>query len=111
PINPNAVTSDGRDKLWNRYDEQMGTSGLYNGNIAWMNTDLPGLEQDPMQAMIYNYDQLHRIVEARSLREYGANGYATRTSTPKAYDVDYSYDDNGNLLTLQRRNEQASVQD
>ncbi|MBT0813073.1 hypothetical protein KIH41_17425 [Litoribacter ruber] len=111
PINPNAVTSDGRDQLWNRYDEQRGTSGLYNGNIAWMNTDLPGLEQDPMQAMVYNYDQLHRIVEARSLREYGANGYASRTSTPKAYDVDYTYDANGNLLTLQRRSEQATVQD
>ncbi len=111
PINPNAVTSDGRDQLWNRYDEQRNTSGLYNGNIAWMNTDLPGLEQDPMQAMIYNYDQLHRIVEARSLREYSSNGYATRTVTPKAYDVDYSYDGNGNLLTLNRRNEQGSVQD
>ncbi|MBT0813141.1 hypothetical protein KIH41_17770 [Litoribacter ruber] len=111
PINPNVVTSDGRDGLWNRYDEQRGTSGLYNGNIAWMNTDLPGLEQDPMQAMVYHYDQLHRIVEARSLKEYSSNGYATRTSTPKAYDVDYSYDGNGNLLTLNRRNEQGSVQD
>ncbi|WP_143961159.1 RHS repeat domain-containing protein [Litoribacter populi] len=130
PINPNAVTSDGRDQLWNRYDEQRGTSGLYNGNIAWMNTDLPGLENDPMQAMIYNYDQLHRIVEARSLREYGANGFASRNSTPKAYDVDYSYDGNEDRalriapveqsssgpgcrvgITLQRRNEQVSVQD
>ncbi|MBT0813144.1 hypothetical protein KIH41_17785 [Litoribacter ruber] len=80
--------------------------------------------------MVYYYDQLHRIVEARSLREHGPNGYATRTSTPKAYDVDYSYDGNEDRalriapveqsssgpgcrvgITLNRRNEQATVQD
>ncbi|WP_143961173.1 RHS repeat-associated core domain-containing protein [Litoribacter populi] len=77
-----------------------------------MNTYLPGLEQDPMQAMVYHYDQLHRIVEARSLTEYSSgSGFASRSTNPSAYDVDYSYDANGNLLTLNRRNDQASVQD
>ena len=29
-------------------------TGLYNGNISWMNTDLPGLgESELIQAMVY----------------------------------------------------------
>src|SRR5690606_22542528 len=57
------------------------------------------------------YDQLHRIVQARSLTAYGSTGYAQRGTGAEAYDVDYSYDANGNLLTLQRRDSQTAVQD
>lgn len=42
---------------------------------------------------------------ARSLTEFDPdNGFASRTGAgqPQAYDVNYSYDPNGNLLTLQR---------
>src|SRR5690606_29760048 len=59
----------------------------------------------------YGYDQLHRIVQARSLTEYEANGYQARATGPQAYDTDYSYDPNGNLLTLQRRDSQTAVLD
>jgi len=59
-----------------------------------MNTDLPGLgASDRMQAMVYGYDQLHRIVQARSLTEYGTTGYQSPTGS-NAYDADYSYDPN-----------------
>ncbi len=70
--------------------------GLYNGNISWMNTDLPGLENNKrMQAMVYSYDQLHRIVQARSLTDYSqGNGYTSRDENPSPYDVDYTYDPN-----------------
>ena len=114
PINPNAVVSDTRDKLWDRYKDIRDTTaatGLYNGNISWMSTDLPGLGSNRMQAMVYGYDQLHRIVQARSLTEYGANGYQARATGPQAYDTDYSYDPNGNLLTLQRLDENMSLRD
>src|SRR5690606_10615968 len=83
----------------------------YNGNISWMSTDLPGLGSDRMQAMVYGYDQLHRIVQARSLTEYGTAGFEERVNPVMPYDVDYSYDANGNLLTLQRRDSQTAVQD
>ncbi len=59
-----------------------------------MSTDLPGLDSNRMQAIVYGYDQLHRIVQARSLTEYGGTGYATRTPGANKYDVDYSYDEN-----------------
>src|SRR5690606_13413435 len=111
PINPNAVVSDTRDKLWDNYKDIRDTTaakGLYNGNISWMSTDLPGLE-NRMQAMVYGYDQLHRIVQARSLTEYGAAGYGERTAGTKAYDTDYSYDPNGNLLTLQRMDDSQTA--
>jgi YD repeat-containing protein len=115
PINPTAVVSDTRDKLGDRYRETRDTvsaAGLYNGNISWMSTDLPGLGSNRMQAMVYGYDQLHRIVQARSLTVYGANGYEARATGPQAYDTDYSYDPNGNLLTLQRRDDsQTAVRD
>ena len=65
--------SESRDKLWDRYRETRDTvsaAGLYNGNISWMSTDLPRLGSNRMQAMVYGYDQLHRIVQARSLTEY-----------------------------------------
>ena len=101
--------------LWDRLDEQHGYRGLYNGNIAWMQTNLPGLKQqgiDPQQAMLYEYDQLNRLVQAQSLRNFSeAGGFAARTASPEAFDANYAYDANGNLLTLQRRNVQAALQD
>lgn len=97
PINPNATVSDTRDQLWERYRDtrdSVSAAGLYNGNISWMNTDLPGLGSNRMQAMVYGYDQLHRIVQARSLTEYGSAGFEERVDAARPYDVDYSYDAN-----------------
>jgi hypothetical protein len=59
-----------------------------------MSTDLPGLgESNRMQAMVYGYDQLHRIVQAKSL-SYGTNSYDGWTAGAHKYDADYSYDPN-----------------
>ena len=92
--------------------------GKSNGNISWMVTDLPeiGRQQNnpakSMQAMLYGYDQLNRITAAKSLTVYNpGSGFAQRTSLTEAYDVDYSYDANGNLLTLQRMDEQGALMD
>ena len=60
------------NELWDRLDEQHGYRGLYNGNIAWMQTNLPGLKQqgiDPQQAMLYEYDQLNRLVASSEPEE------------------------------------------
>lgn len=112
PITSGTVVSDSRDALWTRTSTINSNSGLYNGNITWMNTDLPGSSDlYDMQAMVYKYDQLHRIVQARSLREYTTNFVSRSATTSKAYDATYTYDGNGNLLTLQRRNAAAALQD
>jgi len=121
PINASLSASlpDNRDQLWNRLQSTLGYGGLYNGNIAWMVTDLPKLGQvandrrKGMQGMLYGYDQLNHIVQSRSLTNYNANtGFAARAGVSSlAYDEDYRYDGNGNLLSLQRRDEAGALQD
>ena len=102
-------------QLWDRLQEQQGHTGLYNGNISWMQTSLPGLKQQGLQseqAMLYEYDQLNRLVQAQSLRNFSEeSGFAARDNSPKAFDAAYSYDANGNLLTLERRDQQAALMD
>jgi len=107
--NASVILSDTRDQQWARYNTLMGNTGLYNGNISWMTTDLAKIGEvnasrvKGMQAMLYRYDQLHRIKKSQSLTAYtSGSGFATRTATPAAYDENYSYDANGNILTLQR---------
>jgi RHS repeat-associated protein len=115
PINASVVQADTRDQLWQRLQTQMGHSGLYNGNISWMITDLlkqGDLASDRtkgMQAMLYKYDQLHRIRLSQSLTSYSVSGFATRTGSPAPYDETFTYDPNGNILTLKRWNETAAV--
>ena len=115
-VNNSVTLADSRDQLWPRLNDVHGHSGLYNGNISWMVTDLSAVASAQadrtkgMQAMVYKYDQLHRITKSRSLTEYNAvNGFAPRTLSPAAYDEDYSYDPNGNLLTLDRKNHLGST--
>jgi len=125
PRGGNAI-ADTRDKLWQRYKEVYYPSvtpadtGYYNGNIAWMITDLKRVGQagvnnnrkKGMQAMLYQYDQLHRIRTSLSLTSYTATGFATRSaSTPAAYDEKFTYDPNGNILTLQRWNNTPALMD
>jgi hypothetical protein len=63
--------------------------------------------------MLYGYDQLNRLVSSRSLTSYQANtGFAARASgSSLAYDENYTYDGNGNILSLQRRDQAAALQD
>ncbi|MCG8310319.1 MAG: leucine-rich repeat domain-containing protein, partial [Cytophagales bacterium] len=114
PVDAATITTDPRDGIWLHYTTEMGTTGLYNGNISWMATHLPEVGRqdgnDPQQgyqALLYNYDQLHRIVGAKSLTSYTpGSGFGSRTGTA-AYDASYSYDPNGNLRTLKRHNDQT----
>jgi RHS repeat-associated protein len=116
PIKSSAVVSDVRDQLWARFGENMNnSSGLFNGNVSWMVTDLAKIgeisneREKGMQAMMYKYDQLHRIITSRSLTNYTSSGFGSRNGT--AYDEDYTYDGNGNILTLRRMNEQGILMD
>src|SRR5690606_39809538 len=82
PINNSVTLADMRDGLWTRLNEVNDHSGLYNGNISWMVTDLAKIGEvnsdriKGMQGMLYQYDQLHRIVKSRSLTNYSEiNGF------------------------------------
>jgi len=92
--------------LWARAEETIGHQGMYNGNISWMETNLSKFGK---QAMLYKYDQLNRVTKSRSLA-FGNNAYAARSGDQK-YDEDYSYDANGNILTLNRKDDKAAVMD
>ncbi|CAN5271199.1 hypothetical protein BH09BAC3_BH09BAC3_35180 [soil metagenome] len=116
PVNASVAQSDSRDYLWDRLNTQMGHRGLFNGNISWMITDLAkqgDLQSDRkkgMQAMLYKYDQLHRIKASQSLTTYSTTtGFAR--ATPAPYDETYTYDPNGNLLTLNRKDAAGAVMD
>ncbi len=116
PIQSSIALPDSRDNLWTRSQETLGHTGIFNGNISWMITDLEplgrsaGSRSKGMQAMLYRYDQLHRITQSRSLVQYGSgSGFAARTATPAAYDENYAYDANGNIVQLQRRDAQAQL--
>lgn len=78
-----------------------GVKGLYNGNIAYMLTYLPELaasnSSDALQAMVYQYDALHRIKQAKSYDYTGG----TWTSNNK-FNTTYKYDPNGNIDELTR---------
>lgn len=89
------------------------TNSLYNGNIAfttsYMNTGNTSFNQKII-GNLYQYDQLNRIRQANTYKYDAANGYyrgEPKDKTPFMYDNTYTYDLNGNLLTLQRYNGNA----
>jgi RHS repeat-associated protein len=65
--------------------------GLYNGNIATMSSKTQVIDNNNPWVQQYTYDQLNRI---KTSTTQGTNQYATS----------YSYDANGNILNLTRKN-------
>ncbi len=90
-------------------------SPLYNGNIAFTTTaiaDVPnsGIQMGT-QMGVYRYDQMNRLVGARTFRASGlaaSNSWTGITETPE-YASTYSYDANGNLKQLQRNGSVANL--
>ncbi|WP_299313038.1 RHS repeat-associated core domain-containing protein [uncultured Aquimarina sp.] len=81
---------------------------LYNGNIKQMITSLLDNDESMLDTQLnhYQYDQLNRI---KTMQGRAVNGVTTKDN----YSADYSYDKNGNLLTLNRKtvDKQGDVQD
>ena len=77
--------------------------GLFNGNIAMMVTDLKGLDSSVpnIQGMVYNYDQLHRIKNAKGFSP-GEITWNVHGGSSFNYHSNYKYDANGNLTFLNR---------
>ncbi|MFY0599856.1 MAG: RHS repeat-associated core domain-containing protein [Cyclobacteriaceae bacterium] len=117
-----APENGSRDGIWNRYknvimgiNESSGDfenidAGLYNGNITWMNKHIPevGRQQEEdedagLEAVLYDYDQLNRIMSSRALSQYSGGTFESRSADLQALDTDYGYDANGNLDFLKRR--------
>jgi len=94
-----------------------GTKGLYNGNIAFMITHIPELEdlannKHATNAMVYQYDALHRIKKSKSFHfDRQVTGLWTRDQSTEWYDTDYTYDANGNIQDLIRYNKGTLIDD
>lgn len=90
-------------------------SQLYNGNIAYTTTAISnvpssGLSLD-IQMGVYRYDQLNRLVSARTFRASGlaASNSWTGAAETQEYKSTYSYDLNGNLKTLMRNGGSSNI--
>jgi RHS repeat-associated protein len=91
------------------------TKNLYNGNIKSMVTThakftLSGVPV--ANGMAYQYDQLNRIISARNNTNYDGNDNKwLAVGTGTAYESNFTYDANGNLLTLNRKDEAGTLYD
>ncbi len=89
------------------------TVNLYNGNISQAGysikkfIDLNGTSE--YRSAAYQYDQLNRLVATANFNNFNLSGnqYITPT-TPGQFNEDFSYDANGNILSLQRNNSAGS---
>lgn len=90
------------------YNSNLGNQ-LFNGNIRHMATALMDENEEdiPLNAAFYEYDQLHRI---KRMRNYLGANYQFAGNTDQ-YSTDYSYDANGNLLTLKRYSQGTLMDD
>ncbi|MEM6800513.1 MAG: RHS repeat-associated core domain-containing protein, partial [Bacteroidota bacterium] len=86
---------------------------LYNGNIAWMSTSLfddQGIVSP--QAAVFSYDQLQRLKKQNVFTSPNVlsnlNSWAGAT-TNGDYQVELSYDANGNIKTLNRNGLSANA--
>lgn len=97
------------------------TNQLYNGNISMMTTALMDNNEYLMDLVAndYTYDQLNRITGMDSyiktatanLSEPDAGYNYTSASNSSSYESNYTYDHNGNLLALQRRDGSGTLID
>lgn len=93
-----------------------GVTGLYNGNISFMITHIPSLKDNAnnkqaTNAMVYQYDALHRIKQAKSFHFDPTATQWKRDLSTEWYDTRYTYDANGNITGLLRYNKGTLIDD
>jgi RHS repeat-associated protein len=89
---------------------------LYNGNISgWVHSQLNGLATNTIAARadLFRYDVLNRIKQSASLEEDNTapNLWKTIGGSASTYSTNYSYDANGNILTLNRYDQAGAALD
>ncbi|MBR4535774.1 MAG: hypothetical protein IKO62_03865 [Bacteroidales bacterium] len=75
---------------------------LFNGNISVLTTDYYTIGANCL-AKIFRYDKLNRIKQMETCSP------STWTCVTDQYLTNYSYDYNGNILTLQRYNQNSNI--
>ena len=110
------------NNVWHlRSEDANGDLSLYNGNISTWATynehqeTHQGNEAERITGHRYRYDYLNRITSSVAVRAY-ANGQnywvpLPALSHPNRHQSNYTYDGNGNLLSLQRYNQAGDMID
>jgi hypothetical protein len=87
------------------------TKNLYNGNISAMATSLSYYSSDPTRLATYNYDDLNRLQKVQNyLINPSTNTASGATSTGK-WDETFTYDRDGNIQHLTRKNGAGVIMD
>lgn len=108
PVGGNAVKNRPDVPTGSDYRSFPLQNGLYNGNIVRMTTALTSPDETilPVLGNGYRYDQLNRIVKHRTFEksDMHASGQYSFAGVPEGtkWATDYTYDANGNLLSLKR---------
>ena len=94
--------------LGNQYYNKVSADAvsLFNGNISALTTSFYNLGENSL-LKLFRYDKINRIKQMQTavLNEFGTNW----TAPSDKFSTAYTYDFNGNLLTLQRKNQFAQI--
>ena len=106
---PESLESDGDLFAMNLYyddlDPDIGSTKRYNGNVSGMSW-IRDETTDTLRAYVFNYDEISRLVSSDFKYKTISNWV-----NPTWYGTAYSYDDNGNLSTLSRKNHNGTLID
>jgi RHS repeat-associated protein len=107
-VNNPLTTNNTHNFLFDISTLSTGTADLFNGNIKEMATAMykpnAGTQPSQMPFMVnkYKYDQLNRLLEMNSLF-YTNSGFASASNPDDDYYEHYTYDADGNIITLLRK--------
>ena len=91
------------------------TKDLYNGNISNMVTTIRQFmsgSEPVAQAMVYGYDQLNRLKSTSQFTNLTASSNTWQSNgTSAVYNETYSYDANGNITFLTRKDDAGTTLD
>jgi len=101
---------DNASDLLASLNTQVLSTDLFNGNIKHMATGISHFDETA-QVMQYKYDQLNRLKTANSIdASHNGTNWLQNSSSDK-YRVELTYDANGNILSLDRRDEIGALFD
>ncbi|WP_421939095.1 RHS repeat domain-containing protein [Pedobacter sp.] len=83
---------------------------LYNGNIASSTYAIAQIENSATKGYSYGYDQLNRLKTFRQ-HDLAAAGNWDFNSASAKFKEDFNYDGNGNILNLNRTNQNGTAMD
>lgn len=111
-VNLGAATEYGNLNVWQSLGSGLtpganSPKGLFNGNISYMLSQTPEMQyqtvpQSQFLGRVFKYDQLNRLVDAKASLSYDNNTGWLAPEVNKNYYENFSYDNNGNILTAKR---------